>query len=415
MTEAKPFEISKEIVWEAYQRVKKNDGASGVDGQEIKDFEERLKDNLYKIWNRMSSGSYMPEAVRVVGIPKENGKTRELGIPTVADRIAQMIVKIYLEGRLEEVFHKSSYGYRAGKSAHEAIGEARKNCWKYDWLIDLDIKGFFDNIDHELMMKAVQKHVKEKWILLYIERWLKAPAEKEGKRTPREKGTPQGGVISPLLANLFLHYAFDKWIEKKYPETPFERYADDIVVHCKSEPEAEEIKAAIKERLEECKLEINEEKTKIVYCKDSNRKGGGKHIKFDFLGHTFKPRMAKSREGKIFVSFTPAVSDKAQKTMRQETRNWKLSRRTNKTLEEIAEEINPKIRGWINYYGKFHKSAMYPIYRQIDQSLIKWAKRKFKNLRNSWQKARKWLKEIAKREANMLAIWKPGIMPEAGW
>ena len=275
MNKAKSYCISKWEVWEAYKRVKANHGAAGVDGQSIAEFEEGLKDNLFKIWNRMSSGSYFPLPVRRVDIPKDSGGTRPLGIPTVADRIAQMVAKRYLEPILEAFFHPDSYGYRPKKSAIEAIGVARQRCWRYDWVLDLDIKGFFDNIDHELLMRAVKKHTDCKWVLLYIERWLKAPVQLEdGSLFHRDKGTPQGGVISPLFANLFLHYAFDMWMQRKYPQIPFERYADDGICHCRSKAEAEGLRVAIERRFAECKLELHLQKTKIIYCKDSNRRGG---------------------------------------------------------------------------------------------------------------------------------------------
>lgn len=298
MNRAKPFCISKWEVGEAYKLVKANKGAAGVDGQSIAEFEEDLKDNLFKIWNRMSSGSYFPQQpVRRVDIPKDNGKTRPLGIPTVADRIAQTVVKRYLEPMLEEHFHTDSYGYRPGKSAIEAVGVARQRCWRYDWVLDLDINGFFDNIDHDLLMRAVRKHTDCEWVLLYVERWLKAPAQLEdGSLTNRDKGTPQGGVISPLLANLFLHYAFDLWMKRQYPQIPIERYADDGICHCRSKAEAERLRVAIEKRFAECGLELNLQKTKIVYCKEDGRRGNYPNQKFDFLGFTFQPRRAKNRK-----------------------------------------------------------------------------------------------------------------------
>ena len=228
MSKTKSFCISKSTVWEAYKRVRANKGAAGCDKQSLKEFEIGLGNNLYKIWNRMSSGSYMPQPVLRVEIPKGDGDFRLLGIPTVSDRIAQMTVKICLEPELERVFHEDSYGYRPEKAALQAVELARKRCWRYDWVVDLDIKGFFDSLDHELMMRAVQKHTSQKWVLLYIERWLKAPVQfQDGSIVERTQGAPQGGVISPLLANLFLHYAFDMWLQRNYPKNPFERYADD--------------------------------------------------------------------------------------------------------------------------------------------------------------------------------------------
>ena len=304
MSEAKPFVISKWEVWEAYKRVKANKGAAGVDEQTITEFEGKLKNNLYRIWNRMSSGSYLPPPVRTVKIPKANGGERKLGIPTVSDRIAQQVVKSRLEPVVDPLFHPDSYGYRPGKSALDAVGQARQRCWRYDWIVDLDIKGFFDNIPHDLLIRAVKKHAKEKWMVLYIERWLKAPVQEEdGQLVPREKGTPQGGVISPLLANLFLHYAFDRWMSEKYPQNPFERFADDAIVHCRTEAEAQEIRAAIAARLKECGLELHPEKTKIVYCRDDDRRRTYPNEKFDFLGLHFSAAKIEESEGEVLHQF----------------------------------------------------------------------------------------------------------------
>ena len=335
MSKAKPFSISKRVVFEAYKRVRANQGAAGVDEESIADFEKNLKNNLYKIWNRMSSGSYFPPAVRLVEIRQKGWGQRELGVPTVSDRIAQMVAKMYFEPEVDCYFHPDSYGYRPGKSAIEAVGVARKRCWRYNWVVDLDIKGFFDNIDHGLLMRAVRKHTDNKWLLLYIERWLKAPVQAEdGTLVSREKGSPQGSVISPLLANLFLHYAFDEWMRRNYDNIPFERYADDILVHCKSEKQARWIKAVIEERLKQCGLELHPEKTKIVYCKDSFRKGDYPSKRFDFLGYTFRSRLAKDRYGKFFVSFLPAVSNEAAKSMRRTISGWRIHRMTDKSIKD---------------------------------------------------------------------------------
>jgi RNA-directed DNA polymerase len=353
MSEAKPFSISKQEVWEAYQKVKANHGAAGVDGQSIAEFETRVKDNLYRLWNRMSSGSYFPPPVRTVTIPKADGGERKLGIPTVSDRIAQMVVKSRLEPVVDPLFHPDSYGYRPGKSALEAVGQTRQRCWKLDWVIDLDIKGFFDNIDHDLLMRAVKKHAKEKWVVLYIERWLKAPAQAEdGHVTERGKGTPQGGVVSPLLANLFLHYAFDRWMQRTYPQLPFERYADDAIVHCRTEAEAQEVQRAIAVRMQECRLELHPEKTKIVYCKDDDRRGTYPNEQFDFLGYTCRPRRSKNWKGKFFINFSPAVADKAGKAMRAEMRSWQLHLRSDKSIEDLSRMFNLQVRGWLQYYGR---------------------------------------------------------------
>ena len=406
MNKAKPFCISKWEVWEAYKLVKANKGSAGVDGQSIAEFEEDLKNNLFKIWNRMSSGSYFPPPVRRVDIPKDNGKARPLGILTVSDRIAQTVVKRYLEPIVEEYFHADSYGYRPGKSAIEAIGVARQRCWRYDWVLDLDIKGFFDNIDHDLLMRAVRKHTNCKWVLLYIERWLNAPAQlEEGSLINRDKGTPQGGVISPLLANLFLHYAFDTWMKRHYPQIPFERYADDGICHCRSKAEAEILRVAIEKRFAECGLELNLQKTKIVYCKDDDRRGNYPEQKFDFLGFTFRPRRAKNRRGKLFVGFTPAISNRAKKSICDTMRRWKMHRQTDKSLDELARVVNPVLRGWINYYGRFYKSALYRVFQHLNNILVQWASRKYKRLRGYDQRASQWLQGIFHRQPKLFAHW----------
>jgi RNA-directed DNA polymerase len=403
---AKPFCISKWEVWEAYKLVKANKGAAGVDGQSIAEFEEDLKDNLFKIWNRMSSGSYFPPPVRRVDIPKDNGGIRPLGIPTVADRIAQTVVKRYLEPILEGQFHTDSYGYRPGKSAREAVGVARQRCWRYDWVLDLDIKGFFDNIDHDLLMRAVRKHTDCKWVLLYIERWLKAPAQlADGSLINREKGTPQGGVVSPLLANLFLHYAFDLWMKRQYPQIPFERYADDGICHCRSRAEAEMLRVAMEKRFAECGLELNLQKTRIVYCKEDGRRGNYPEQKFDFLGFTFQPRRAKSRKGKLFVGFMPAISNKAKKSICENMRRWKMHRQTDKSLDDLARVVNPVLRGWINYYGSYYKSALYRVFQPLNNILVRWASRKYKRLRRNNQRARQWVQSIFHRQPKLFAHW----------
>jgi len=412
---AKPFEISKKVVWEAWERVKANHGAAGVDEESIADFEKDLKDNLYKIWNRMSSGCYFPPAVRTVGIPKKDGRVRLLGIPTVADRVAQMVAKMYLEPVLEPNFHQDSYGYRPGKSAIQAVEVTRRRCWKYDWVLEFDIKGLFDNIDHDLLMRAVRRHTDCKWMLLYVERWLEAPFQgEEGILVQRTKGTPQGGVISPLLANLFLHYVFDKWMERNYPEVPFCRYADDGVVHCRAEAEAGLMKEVLGNRFKECNLELHLQKTRIIYCKDDNRRGEYPHTKFDFLGFTFRPRSSKNQRGKSFINFSPAVSNEAGKEMRQEIRRWKLHLRSDKSLEDLSRMLSPKVRGWINYYGSFYKSALYPTLRHLNSILVRWAMRKFKRLRHHLTNAVYWLGRIAKRQPELFPHWQFGARPTVG-
>lgn len=407
MEQAKPFNITKRQVWEAYKRVKANKGAAGVDEQTIEAFEEDLKGNLYKLWNRMASGSYFPSAVLRVEIPKGDGRMRPLGIPTVTDRIAQMVAKDFLEPELEKHFHPDSYGYRPGKSALDAVGMARKRCWKNDWVLDLDIKGFFDNIDHELMMRAVRAHTEENWVILYIERWLKAPIEmQDGSQQLPEKGTPQGGVASPLLANLFLHYAFDKWMEREHPEIPFERYADDALCHCKSEDQAIKLKQELDARMKEVGLELHPEKTKIVYCQDDDRREVYPCTSFDFLGYTFRPRKSKNRWGKHFINFTPAISNKAAKAIRQTSRSWDWPLRSDKQLEDLARMFNPVIRGWINYYGRYYKSALFPTLKCLERRLVRWATRKYKRLRHHRRRAAQWLRRIARKQPNLFAHWK---------
>ncbi len=333
---AKPFRISKWVVWEAYTRVKANHGAAGVDAESVEMFEQDLKNNLYKIWNRMSSGTYFPPPVRSVGIPKKDGSERRLGIPTVADRIAQTVVKMYLEPDVEPQFHPDSYGYRPRKSAIDALTTARQRCWRYDWVIDLDIRGFFDNLDHALVMRAARKYTRCRWILLYVQRWLTAPMQQEdGTLVPRTMGTPQGGVASPLLANIFLHLAFDDWMRSTHPDVPFERYADDIVAHCRTETQAQQVLAHIKRRLAQCRLEVHPEKTRIVYCKDDDRPGQYPTEQFTFLGYTFRSRRAKNRWGQYFISFIPAVSNAAATRMRQKMRRWHLPRRSDKAIDAM--------------------------------------------------------------------------------
>jgi group II intron reverse transcriptase/maturase len=404
------------MVYKAWLQVKANGGAPGIEGQSIEDFERKLEDNLYKLWNRMASGSYRPPAVRKVEIPKANGGVRTLGVPTVADRIAQAVAAAYLEPRVEATFHPDSYAYRPGKSALDAVGMARKRCWKKDWVIDLDIKGFFDNLDHELVLKAVRHHTKERWVLMYVERWLKAPIEKpDGTQEKREKGTPQGGVISPLLANLFLHYAFDAWMRRKHPQIEFERYADDIIVHVQSKSEAEALLEDIRRRLAECGLELNMAKTTIVYCKDGRRKGGHDHTSFDFLGYTFRARAARGAEGKTFTGFLPAIGDEAKKKIRQRVRSWNLTTYwVNRSLEEIAAFANPIVRGWVNYYGQYYRTECRKMMRHLQRVLIRWVQRKYKGFRHHPRRAECWLRQVAKRQPNLLAPWMMGYASATG-
>jgi len=413
VSKPKPYVISKEVVWEAYRRVKANKGAAGIDGESIAEFERDLKGNLYKLWNRMSSGSYFPPPVRMVEIPKPGGRgVRVLGVPTVADRIAQTVVKMYLEPKVEPIFHPDSYGYRPGRSALDAVATCRERCWRANWVIDLDIKAFFDTLDHELVMRAVRKHTDQAWILLYVQRWLKAPMQREDESlVARDRGSPQGSAISPLLANLFMHYAFDSWMRREFPHIGFERYCDDAVIHCKSERQATFVRDAIARRLAECRLEMHAEKTRIVYCKDADRTGSYEHERFDFLGYGFRPRLSKNRTGKRFVNFTPAVSDEAAKEIGQRIRNWHLHKRSDETLSDLARMANTIVRGWINYYGRFCPSELHPLLRRINEYLIRWAERKYKRLLGRTQRAHDFLADVARREPNLFAHWRYGLRP----
>lgn len=406
----KQHEIPKSTVWEAYQLVRRNAGAAGVDNECIQDFEKNLKGNLYKIWNRLCSGSYFPPPVRVVEIPKADGTSRLLGVPTVSDRIAQTVVKSIIEPRLEAIFHDNSYGYRPRRSAHDAIENARKHCWKHDLVIDIDIKGFFDNLDHQLVMLAVRKHVSESWILSNVEKWLLAPLQiKDGTRVERTKGTPQGGVVSPLLANLFLHYTFDQWMSREFPEIAFERYADDIIVHCDTERQADFILDRIRSRMRDCKLELHPIKTRIVRIRD--RRKGALSVKgtFDFLGFTFKPRSAKTADGKLFNSILPGISGKAAKKIRNEIRKWGVHLRSETTLDSLANFVNPKVRGWIQYYGKFYKTALYPVLQQLERHLNSWVRRKYKSFKRKKSKAGRFLGRVAMNRPTLFAHWAFGI------
>ena len=413
--DGKPFAISKRLVFEAWRRVKANRGAEGVDEQSIAEFEANLRGNLYKLWNRMSSGSYMPPPVRAVEIPKKQGGSRVLGVPSVADRVAQTVAYLYLEPEVEPAFHPDSYGYRPRRSAHDALGVCRQRCWKYDWVLDLDLKSFFDSLDHSLTLKAVAHHTDLRWILLYVERWLKAPLQLEdGTLRPRDRGSPQGSAISPVLANIFLHYALDLWLVREFPDAPFERYADDAILHCKSEAQAQELCDAIIERLAHVGLGLNLDKTRVVYCKDSNRTGSHEHERFDFLGYTFRPRLARNRTGEKFVSFIPAVSDDAAKAIRRRVTRWRLPWWSGQDLADLADEINPTVRGWINYYGHFYRTELAPVLQHINVYLIRWAMRKYKRLRARLARANRFLAEIATREPGLFAHWQWGVRPTAG-
>ena len=407
----KSFDIPKELVWEAYLKVKANKGAAGVDGQSLSDFDERLKDNLYKLWNRLSSGSYFPSATRTVAIPKKSGGERMLGIPTVSDRIAQMVVKLKLEPVVDPIFSDDSYGYRPNRSALDAIEVTRKRCWQQDWVIEYDIKGLFDNIPHDLLMKAVEKHTKCPWVILYIKRWLNAPIQGiNNQQEARTCGTPQGGVISPLLANLFLHYAIDTWLNRTYPKLLSCRYADDGLVHCRTEREAKQVLDELGKRLIACGLELHPSKTKIVYCKDGLRRKRYENTAFTFLGYTFKPRMVCNAKTKHrFVSFTPAVSKEAQKAMRQRVRSFRWRWRTEIEMSDIAKQCNPIIYGWINYYGRFCRSELNSVWRHFNRTLVKWVMRKYKRFKSHKTRASCYLQGFVLNKPKLFAHWASGV------
>lgn len=411
----KPFEIPKRLVWEAYQCVKANGGSAGVDQESIERFERRLGDNLYVLWNRLCSGSYFPSPVKGVPIPKKSGGVRMLGVPTVADRVAQTVVKRVLEPILEPQFHPDSYGYRPGRSALDAVARVRRRCWDYDWVIEFDIKGMFDNIDHALLMRAVRKHCQIPWVLLYIERWLKAPMEMaDGQRVERTRGTPQGGVVSPLLANVFMHYAFDRWVTQHLRSVRFCRYADDGVIHCKSRAQAEFALRRITERFGQCGLELHAEKTRIVYCRDINRPADYPTIQFTFLGYTFRPRKAVDKYGRVYVNFAPAVSRDALRAMRQTIRGWHLQLKCDRHIDDLSRMFNPVLRGWMNYYGRFHGSAMDAIWKHLNAYLMRWLQRKYKTLARRKRRAWRALGRLAAASPRAFVHWERGCVPRAG-
>lgn len=414
MNKTKSFDIPKQLIWRAYKQVSKNKGAAGVDEVSVTKFEENLKDNLYKLWNRMSSGSYFPEPVKAVAIPKDTGGgQRILGVPSIFYRIGQTAASMYLEPLVESKFHEDSYGYRLNKSALDAVDTARKRCWKYDWTIDLDISGFFDNLDHELVLQAIKKHTNCKWVTLYIERWMKAPIQQaDGTREVRDKGVPQGGSVSPIISNIFMHHAFDMWMRQNYPTIPFERYVDDAIVHCKTQKQAEFMRVMIEERLAEYKLKLHPKKTQIVYCKDNRRSEFPKQS-FDFLGYTFRPRLARNKIGKHFVSFLPAISNKAKKKITTTIRSWKMLRNTHITLEGISEKVNPIVRGWYQYYGKFYRTEVYKSLKNVERHLEKWVKRKYKRLRGHGRLARQFLGKVRKRSPDIFYHWTLGLGQKA--
>ena len=414
----KPFQISKWKVWEAFERVKANKGAAGVDEQSIEQFEADRDRNLYKIWNRMSSGSYFPPPVKAVEIAKAGGKgVRVLGVPTVADRVAQTVARLYLEPRVEPVFHPDSYGCRPGKSALDAVAVCRQRCWRADWVIDLDIRAFSGTVPWDLVLKAVARHISpgQRWVLLYVERWLRAPLQKaDGTLVTRDRGTPQGSAISPLIANLFMHYAFDAWMAREFPGVRFERYCDDAVVHCASEQQARQVRDAVAGRLAEAGPELHPGKTRIIYCKDDDRRDDHEVTSFVFLGYEFRPRLAKNKYGRHFVSFLPAVSKEAMKAMGAEIRSWHWAKRSDKSLSDLALMFNSVVQGWINYYGRFYRSRLLQFLRRLNDHLVRWACRKYKRLHRRERRAMELLAGAARRYPGLFAHWRIGARPD-GW
>jgi len=405
-SQQKPFDIPKQLVWEAYRAVAANKGAPGVDEVTLGQFESDLKNNLYKIWNRMSSGSYFPPPVRAVEIPKPHGGgVRVLGVPTIADRVAQTVVAKQLEERAEPRFHPDSYGYRPKRSAHDALGTCRERCWRYDWVIDLDVQKFFDTVPWDLVIKAVEAVTDTPWVLLYVQRWLAAPMQlPDGTLQERDKGTPQGSAVSPILANLFMHYAFDRWMARNYPGVPFERYADDVVVHCVSQQQAEAVLAAITERMREVDLSLHPQKTRIVYCQDDKRRGSHEHTSFTFLGFTFRPRKAKRPNGESFTGFLPAMSPEALKAKGAVLRSLRIHRHNAMTLEALARWLNPIVRGWMSYYGRFYRSVLTPLLQRVNTYLRRWAGRKYRKLR-SYRAFRRWWSRLIERQPRLFAQW----------
>lgn len=412
MKQTKQFDLPKKLFVQAYELVKANAGSAGIDQESLEDFAKDLKDNLYKLWNRMSSGSYFPPPVKAVPIPKKTGGERILGVPTVGDRICQMVVKLVFEPEVEKVFLPDSYGYRPKKSALDAIGITKQRCWNYDWVIEFDIKGLFDNIPHELLMKAVKKHTNNKWVILYIERWLKAPMQKTtGEIINRDCGTPQGGVISPVLSNLFLHYVFDIWMQRNHKDILWCRYADDGLTHCKTEEEAKKLLIALEKRFTECGLTLHPEKTKIIYCKDGSRRKEYQNTKFEFLGYCFRARKCKNtKRNSIFINFTPAVSKSAIKLMRAKIRELNIRNRTDLSLDKIAKWVNLILNGWLNYYGKYSKSAMYPVLRHFNKTLVAWAMRKYRRFRNRKTWASKFIEGISIKDPSLFVHWRKGMV-----
>jgi RNA-directed DNA polymerase len=396
----KPFDISKQEVWRAWEKVRANKGAPGVDEVSLAAFGADLKDSLYKVWNRMSSGSYFPPPVKAVEIPKAHGAgTRMLGVPTIADRVAQTVVAARIETAAEPVFHPGSFGYRPGRSQLDAVAACRERCWDYDWVVDLDVEKFFDSVRWDLVLKAVQAHTGLPWVILYVKRWLAAPVQMpDGTLAERDRGTPQGSAVSPVLANLFMHYAFDTWMAGRFPDCPFERYADDAIVHCRTLQRARQVLRALERRMSSVGLRLHPDKTMIVYCRDQNRRGPWDGpCSFDFLGFTFRARSMQNKHGRRFTGFSPAISKAAMTRLSRQVRSWRLHQRTTLTEADIARWINPVVRGWMNYYGRFCRSALYPLLARINAYLVRWLRKKHKRLRKITAARAAWERAVRQR------------------
>lgn len=409
--ETKSLPITKEMVWAAYLEVKQKGKSAGVDQISMSIYDMDKSKHLYKVWNRLASGSYFPPPVLQVEIPKKDGTKRQLGVPTISDRVAQTVIKHQIEERLEKIFHNSSYGYRPQRNAHQALAKVEENCRRQDWVIDLDIKNFFDEIDHSKLRLALDKHVEERWIKMYIDRWLKSPLQtKTGNQSIRERGTPQGGVISPLLANLFLHYALDMWLTQKFPQLKFVRYADDVIIHCHSYEQSIACLAETKSRLLDCGLRIHPQKSKIVYCKDYRRKGVYRKVKFDFLGHTFQPRTSKSKKtGKLFLGYGCAMSIKSRTRIFAEIRKMNIPRMMCNSIVGIAHRLNPKLRGWIRYFGRFRGWSLSRVFYVLRIRLVRWARYKYKRYRHNLNKAYRWLDQVREQFPNLFYHWQVGF------
>jgi group II intron reverse transcriptase/maturase len=405
--DGKPFAVSGYEVWQAWQQVRENRGAPGVDGQSIVAFEERLEDNLYKVWNRMSAGSYFPPPVKAVEIPKAGGGTRTLGVPTIADRVAQTVAANRIGTVTEKFFHADSYGYRPGRGAHDALAVARERCWEFDWVLEFDIRAFFDSVPHDLVVRAVEALRLPAWVLLYVKRWLTAPVVMpDGEARARERGTPQGSAVSPVIANLFLHWALDTWMDREFPDCPFERYADDGLIHCKSQARARQVLAALGQRMRDVGLELHPGKTRIVYCRDSRRRQRWDGpVSFDFLGYAFRPRDSMGKNGR-FTGFDLAVSPKAVKRMSETVTGWQLHRLTAFTWEQLAGWIGPVIRGWMAYYGRFRHSELHPLLSRINYHVQEWIRAKYRRLRPFKAMKRAW---------NRITAQMPGLLPHWRW